>query len=209
VTLVYVLPAVLFATVGGIATGIYSALYSKSAFDRVSTFSSYVAYGIPSFLLALLAIRVVDPAIGNAFRLIPGFRAVLLPAAVLGTSLFAAQFRYTRAQSTEYIGQEFVTLLRAKGASNRLVARHLLRNAALPLLSLFFVDLLGVLVVNVFVLETVLGLPGFGGVGLQAILNRDMPLIIGITLTLATVGIVANLVQDAAYTVLDPRVETE
>ncbi|WP_458188121.1 ABC transporter permease subunit [Haladaptatus sp. NG-WS-4] len=96
-----------------------------------------------------------------------------------------------------------------RNASARRVTRNILRNAAIPLLSLFFADLIGVLVVNVFVLEEVLGIPGIGRIGLLAIEQRDLPLIIGIALVIAFAGIVGNLIQDIAYSSLDPRVDAE
>src|SRR5699024_9754728 len=95
-------------------------------------------------------------------------QTTVLPAIVLGTSLLTGQIRYTRAQSLEHVGTEFVKLVRAKGARRWRVARHLLRNAAVPLLSLFFADMMGIVVLNVFVLEYVFEIPGLGGLGLVA-----------------------------------------
>ncbi|WP_435159484.1 ABC transporter permease subunit [Haladaptatus sp. DFWS20] len=136
-------------------------------------------------------------------------KSIVLPAGILGVSLLAGQLRHARAESREYVYRDFVKLLRAKGASTRLVARHILRNAAIPLISLFFVDFIGVLIVNVFVLEQVLNIPGIGFAGLIALEQRDLPLIIGIAMTIAVAGIASNLIQDIAYISLDPRVESE
>ncbi len=133
----------------------------------------------------------------------------MLLSAVLDISLLAGQLRYARAESCEYVYREFVKLLRAKGASNWRVARHIVRNAAIPLLSLFFADLIGTLVVNVFVLEFISSVRGIGTLGLQAIQHRDLPLILGVAIIIAFAGILGNLFQDLAYLGLDPRVESE
>ncbi|WP_458207964.1 ABC transporter permease [Haladaptatus sp. NG-SE-30] len=208
-TLAYVIPAMMFALLGGIGLGVYSALNPGTAMERLVTGGSYLGFSIPNYWLATVATflgarTLVVPFISNGTIM-----SVVLPAAILGTSLLAGQLRYARAESHEYVYSEFVKLLRAKGASNLRVARHILRNAAIPLLSLFFADLIGVLIVNVFVLEHVLRIPGIGRAGLFAMEQRDLPLIIGIALTIAFAGIVGNLVQDLAYSSLDPRVDAE
>ena len=125
---------------------------------------------------------------------------------MLGTSLLAGQARYARAESSEYVNAEFVKLLRAKGASGWAVARHLLRNAAVPLLSLFFADLLVIVALNIFVLEVVFGIPGLGQLSYEAIQNRDLPLILGTVMVLVFAGIFGNLFQDITYRTLDPRI---
>lgn len=205
-TLAYLLPALVFALLGGLGLGVYSALNPGTLFERVSTGGFYLLYGIPNYWLVLFLLVLGVGSYADAFYNRREFLQVVLPAAVLGTSLLAGQLRYARAESREYVNTEFVKLVRAKGASDRLVARHVLRNAALPLFSLFFADLLGVLVVEVFVLEQILGIPGIGKVGLFAIEQRDLALILGVAMVFAFAGIVGNLIQDLAYLVLDPRV---
>lgn len=210
-TLAYLVPAMLFALIGGIGIGVYSALDPGSLLERIATVGFYFGYGVPNYWLALFLLMVgVESYVGGLFgaRMV---HTVVLPAAILGTSLLAGQLRYARAESREYVNTEFLKLVRAKGASNRLLARHVLRNAAIPLFSLFFADLLGVLVVEVFVLESpfVFGIHGVGGVGLEAVRDRDLPLILGVALVFAFAGIVGNLVQDLAYLVFDPRVDAD
>lgn len=207
-TLGYVVPAMLFALVGGIGLGVYSALNSGTVIERVITGGSYLGFGIPNYWIAVVAGLFGVTAFAGQF-VPPDIVRDALPVVILGTSLLAGQLRYSRAESREYVYREFVKLLRAKGASNWRVARHVLRNAAIPLLSLFFADLIGALVVNVFVLESVLHIPGIGSVGLSAIEQRDLPLILGVAMVIAFAGIVGNLIQDLAYLGLDPRVDSE
>lgn len=208
-TLAYVLPAMLFALVGGVGLGVYAALQPGSRLEQLISGGFYLGYGLPNYWLANVVLLLGVARYGEEFRSASPWVDVVLPAAVLGVSLFAGQLRYARAESSEYVATSFVKFVRSKGASTRRVARHVVRNAALPLLSLFFADLLGVLVVNVFVLEAVLDIGGLGGVGLVAIQERDLPLVLGVAMVLAFVGIVGNLIQDLAYLVLDPRVEDE
>jgi len=206
-TLAYVVPAMLFAIVGGVGLGVFSAMNDGTVAERLSTAAFSVSYGIPNFWWVVVIPIVGAEHVPDLIATIPEFRTIVLPAAVLGTSLLAGQLRYARAESSEYVNTEFVKLVRAKGASNRRVARHVLKNAALPLFSLFFVELLGVLVVNVFVLEQILPVEGIGRVGLRAIQDRDIPLVLGIAIVTATAGVVGSLIQDLAHLSLDPRVD--
>ena len=214
-TVVYVLPAMILSAVLGIAAGAVTALRRGSLIDRFGTTAAYVGLGIPNFwlasvlLLELTSKRDVvsgsfDPSLG---ALAPAnLEASILPMLVLTTSLLAGQLRYARGESLEYVGEEFIRLVRAKGLPGRGIARHVLRVAAAPLLSLFFIELLAVLIVNIYVLEFVFNLPGFGLLSYEAIERRDLPLLLGTTMVVAFVGIAANLLQDGLYTVLDPRV---
>lgn len=94
----------------------------------------------------------------------------------------------SRAQSPENIDAEFIELVRAKGTGSRRVARYLLRNATVPLLSLFFVDMLGIVVLNAFVIEYVFGIQGLGGLSLVAIQSRDILVILGTSLVIVLVA---------------------
>lgn len=208
-TAAYLVPAMLFALVGGLGLGVYSALNPGSLLERVSTAGFYLGLGIPNYWLALFVTTMGVGTYGDKFYNQPVFLRVVLPAAILGTTLLAGQLRYARAESREYVNTEFLKLVRAKGGSNWLRGKHVLRNAALPLVSLFFADLLGVLVVEVFVLEEIFHIQGIGTVGLAAIQDRDLPLILGVAMVFAFAGIIGNLIQDLAYLALDPRVDSE
>lgn len=206
-TLRYVLPAVIFAVVAGLGVGLYSATHRRSLLDRLGTSLAHLGFSFPNFWLGTVALLVLGTGgwlgLRSENQLL---RTTVLPAVVLATTLFAGQLRYTRAQSLEYVDTEFIKLVRAKGAGTRRIARHLLRNAAIPLLSLFFADMLGILVLNIFVIEYVFGIPGIGSLGLVAIHGRDLPVILGTTMVIVLVGISGNLLQDVAYRVFDPRI---
>lgn len=217
-TLLYVLPAMAVSVGGGLLAGLYSATHRRSLLDRLATGTAYLGFGLPEFWLGqILLLTVVGGAGGagvgfdpQAGPLAPGNRLVVgLAAAVLATTLLAGQLRYTRAELLEYVGTDVVKLVRAKGAGPWRVGRHLLRIAAVPLLSLSVTELLGVLVLNVYVVEYVFGIPGLGRVTLTAIQDRDVPLVIGTSLVVALIGVLGNAVQDAGHALLDPRLGEE
>lgn len=210
-TLAYVLPAMAFALIGGIGIGLYSALHQQTTLARLGAGFAYIGLGIPNFWLAGILLFVFTIPLGQYGKATVPYwqflKTVVLPSLVLGTSLLAGQARYARAEATEYVNAEFVKLLRAKGASGWDVARHLLRNAAVPLLSLFFADLLVIVALNIYVIEVVFEIPGLGQLSYQAIQDRDLPLILGTVMVLVFAGILGNLFQDVAYRVLDPRIQ--
>lgn len=208
-TLSFVIPAILLGLLGSLSLGVYAAMNQGSLLARALTTGSYVGYGIPNFWLAEFLLLIGAVGMVGIFGITGKLAITALASLVLGLSLLAAQLRYVRAESREYLFSEFVTLLRAKGATDWVVARHLLRNAAIPLTSLFFAELLGVMVVNVFILERVLGIQGIGFMGLQAIQSQDLPVVMGIAVVIAIVGVVGNLLQDLIHMAVDPRLQVE
>jgi peptide/nickel transport system permease protein len=208
-TLRYVLPAMVFAVGSGLAVGLYTATHQHTFFDRLATSAAHLGFSLPNFWIGTILLLVLlgqsgwlTGLTGSSYTLL---KSVILPAFVLTTSLLAGQLRYARAESLEYINAEFIKLVRAKGAREWRVARHLLRNAAIPLFSLFFTDMIGILVLNIYVIEYVFGIPGLGGLSLVAIQSRDLPVVLGTTMVIVLFGIVGNLLQDVGYFVLDPR----
>ncbi|NEU56336.1 ABC transporter permease [Halorussus sp. MSC15.2] len=216
-TAMYVVPALLLSLVNGVLIGLYAAFNRKGLFDRASSLVAYLGLGIPNFWLAEMvavafAVEVGSSRIGRpefaseAFWSVAHLRAFVLPSLVLATGLFAGQLRYARAESMEYVNAEFVDALKAKGVSRLSVARHVLRNAAVPITSLFFTDMVAVLVVNIYVIEEIFGIQGLSALSLYAIEKRDMPVVIGTTMVIAFVGVAANFLQDVLYAVMDPRI---
>ena len=219
-TFTYVIPAAALSIVCGIGTGLYTATNRGSIAERLGNVLGYAGLGLPSFwVAAVLEILFLVPLYREAFVQVgppaPGTVArieqlrLLFATLALTVTLFAGQLRYARAEVREYAGTPFIKAVRAKGAGSLRVARHILRNAAIPFVSLFFTDLLAVLVVNVFVVEAVLSIPGIGALSLQAIQGRDTPVIIGATMAIVFIGIAGNLVQDLTQTALDPRIDHE
>ena len=219
-TLTYVLPAVVLSAVGGIAVGLYSSVRGGTVSERLGTLLGYAGLGVPSFwIAAMLELVLLHPLYHRTFmRAGPSDPAIVarierlrlvFAAVALGLTLFAGQLRYAQAEAREHAGTDFVKVLRAKGAGATRITRHVLRNAAIPFVTLFFTDVLAVLVVNVYVLEYVLGIDGIGMMSLRAIQARDTPVIIGTTMAIVFIGIVGNLVQDLTQTALDPRIDHE
>lgn len=218
VTLGYVLPGTAIALIGGVVLGTYSGFRPDSIPARITIGTSYAAFGIPSFWIANVAILLgtyeygvpltnYEPSLGVVDP--HNLGQLVLPALLLGTGLLAGQARFVRAEVIDHERADFVRMVRAKGVGEFGVAWHVLRVAMLPLVTLFLSNLLGALVLNVFVLEYVFGLPGFGDLSYQAIVHRDLPLVVGTTMLIAYVGVFGTLVKNLAHTAMDPRVELE
>ncbi|NEU58237.1 ABC transporter permease [Halorussus sp. MSC15.2] len=215
VTLVYLVPAVVLSTLLGVGVGLVSAMNPNGVVDRVSAALSYVGLGVPGFVLGelLLVVSIMEFSWYRAYYdtrfglwTPENLASLALPSFVVALNLLAAQARYARAESREYLPAEFVKTLRASGADARTVGRHVLRNAALPLMTVFFAELLTVLFLTVYVIEVVFRIPGVGDLAYQAIQRRDVATILATTLLPAFVALSGNLLQDFAYTLLDPRV---
>lgn len=213
-TAAYVVPATLIATLG-VFVGYHAAWRRQGLSSRAETFLSYVAFGIPNFWLAVVllffgaewfGLSAPSYQFAGAWGL-DELSRFTLPTLVLATGMFATVVRYARTGSLETFNQHFVEVARAKGVSELGVARHVLRSLVASLLSLFTAELVGVLVLNVFVVEFVFGIPGIGQLTLGAIQQRDLPLVLGTTMVVVFVGIGGSLLTDLATMMLDPRVD--
>lgn len=218
ITLVYLVPGLLIALLLGLAVGLGAAMRRGGPLDRFGTAIAYVGVGLPHFFLAELLLIVAVQELGwygaiwdDRYGLwsAENLAALSLPMLVVTANLLAVQVRYVRAEALEFVSADFVKRLRASGASGWTVARHVLRNAALPLVSVFFTESLAVLFVTIYVIEVVMQVPGLGTLAYEAIFARDVGVILATTLLPVLVGLVGNLVQDVAYTALDPRVDLD
>lgn len=226
-TAAYVLPAMVLSTLFGLFVGVSRALAPGSWLGRGAAAAAYLGVSLPSFFLAEALVYyttgtlVAEPG-GMQDVAVAGFQGsnpaaplgplaatVVLPGFVLATGVAVSLLRFTRAQALEYASAEFVDVLRGKGVSPLRLTRHVLHNAAIPLVSVAFTELLGVLVVAALVIETVFNIPGLGYLVVVAVSARDVPLLLGVVTTIGLVGICVNLLQDLAYGLLDPRVGTE
>lgn len=226
-TAAYVLPAMGLATLFGLFVGVSRALAPESWIGRGAAAVAYVGVSLPNFFVGELLVYyttgtlVAEPG-GMRDVAIAGFQGsnpaaplgdiaagVVLPAAVLASGITVAVLRFSRAHAREVASDEFVDVLRGKGVGPIRVGRHVLHNAAVPLVSVVFTELLGVLVVAALVIETVFNIPGIGYLVVVAVSARDMPLLLGVVTTVGLVGIGATLFQDLAYGLLDPRVGEE
>ena len=204
-TAMYVVPAVVLGFVIGLLVGLYAAMRPEGRLAGTTLGFAYLLFAAPAFLVGGLL---------DAFaywEVIPEPPFVfdhLLPIALTTTALLGGYVSYTRANALEYTSADFVKLVRAKGASERQISAHVLRNAAIPVFSMLFAEALGLLVLTVFVVEFVFGIDGLGRLLFYAVEDRDLPVLMGGSIVIIGVGVVGNIVQDVSYTMLDPRVDT-
>jgi peptide/nickel transport system permease protein len=187
--------------------------------DRLSMMVSMVGLSVANYVLALLLVYVFAvkldwlPAIGYvnpADGIWPFIKSLTLPAVAIGFPLFCFYTRLLRADILEQMqGEDYVLTARAKGIGPwRVLTRHALPNSLFGLLTLVALNL-GTLIGATVIIESIFALPGIGQSLLQAINNRDVAVIEAIVLVLSVVVVVANLIADLLYAVLDPRIRHE
>ena len=209
-TLQLTVAALLLAAVVGVATGIVSAIWPNSLFDALSRLSSLFGLSMPVFWTGLVLIVVFAfwlpllpvGGVGSPSHLV-------LPAVTLALPSIAMIARMTRSSVLEVLREDYVRTARAKGVGERLVvAKHALRNAAIPILTLVGLQA-GQLMGGAVLTETVFAWPGLGRLMVKAIFARDYILLQGAVLIFAMAFVVINLVVDLSYGMLDPRVSRQ
>jgi peptide/nickel transport system permease protein len=139
----------------------------------------------------------------------PGLRSLLLPALALGAFQAAVLIRATRSAVLDVLREDYVRTARAKGVPERaVIGRHALRNALVPIVTVAGLQL-GQLIAGSIIVESVFALPGLGRLALGAIVARDLPVVQGVALFVATAIVLINFVVDLVYLVLDPRIRYE
>ncbi len=220
ITLSVVIGGAIIWLVMGVFNGVVSAVRPRSFIDRFLTVFSLFFYSMPTFLLGLLLLYffyfrltlqgiTVFPAGGYvAFADNPEqwFLHMVLPWFTLALVSAATYTRLTRASMLDVLGEDYVRTARSKGISERrVVMRHAFRAAMTPIVTQFGIDV-GALVGGVVVTEYVFSLPGLGKTAIDAINQQDLPVIIGIVLFASAAVVIANIIVDLVYAVLDPRV---
>ncbi|GAB3500324.1 ABC transporter permease [Amycolatopsis cihanbeyliensis] len=201
------LQAVLVGTVLGILLGGFSAARQNSIGDRVSTLVSVLGISVPTFVFAPL----LQYYFAYQWDLLPiaffeSWEHSVLPSAALGILVLATVAAYTRTEMLEVLGQDYVLLAKAKGLSGVLVvAKHVLRNSLLPLITVI-VPLAAALLTGTLVVEKVFAIPGIGEQFIASILVNDYPMILGVTIMFSIFFVLAYLVQDLLYGLVDPRI---
>ena len=218
VTLPLAVMAAAFMLAIALPVGVYAAARQRRGGDVLAMALSQLGLAVPSFWLGLLMILVFSVRLGwvrsGGFDgwssgLWPGVRSLLLPALALGVLYAAILVRATRSAVLEVMREDYVRTARAKGlAEARVMALHTLRNALVPIITVAGVQL-GQLMAGTIVLESVFALPGLGRLVLGAISARDLPLVQGVTLFIASVIVTLNFAVDLAYVALDPRIRYE
>ena len=199
--------AMLLATILGITLGVFSARNPGGFADRFALGIAYLGISFPVYWVGLLLILLFAVTL----RWLPpsGYgspRFLVLPALTLGMRSIAFLARMTRSAMLEALSADFVRTARAKGLSERIVtARHALRNALIPVITVLGLDF-GAYLTGSILTETIFSWPGIGRYVVNAISRRDLPAIQGSVLFLSTVFVVVNLITDLAYAKADPRV---
>jgi ABC-type dipeptide/oligopeptide/nickel transport system permease component len=201
--------AMLFALTFGIPLGMLSALRSNSVFDYAAMLVSNVGFAIPSFLVATLLIYFFALQWGDVFGLPTSgwtdWRSKILPTIALGLGPMAYFARLTRGTMLETLQQDYIRTAKAKGLRwRRIVVVHTLRNSLIPVVTAAG-PILGFLITGSFIVEQIFAIPGIGVYYVDAVTARDYSVVMGLTVLLAIIVILANLVVDILYGILDPR----
>jgi ABC-type dipeptide/oligopeptide/nickel transport system permease component len=198
--------AFIFAVVVGIPLGMVAALKHNTAIDYTAMFFSNVFHAIPSFLVATLLIYFVALEAGA----LPTsgwttWESKVLPSIALGFAPMALFARLVRGTMLETLQQDYVRTARAKGLHyKRVVGLHVLRNSLIPVITAAG-PLLGFIITGSFVIELIFNIPGIGQYYVTAVSSRDYSVVMGLTVLLSGIVILANLIVDILYGVLDPR----
>jgi len=198
--------------------GIYSAIRQDTVSDYLGRTVAIIGLATPNFWLALMV--MLYPAIwwgwSPSMRLIPfaedplgNLEMFLIPSVILGTAMAAATMRLTRTMMLEVLRQDYIRTAWSKGLKEKaVVLRHAVKNAIIPVVTLVGLQL-PILVGGSVIMENIFNLPGLGRLMLNALEDRDYPVVSGINLLFGTIVVVGNLLIDLAYAFLDPRIRYE
>jgi peptide/nickel transport system permease protein len=210
------LGAAIIWLVTGVGIGVLSALRRGTFFDRAAMSVALAGVSLPIFFTALVSLAIFrdtvplfpDAGTWIPFSTSPGrwAEALVLPWVTLAFLYAALYARLTRAGMLETMNEDFIRTARAKGLSERrVVFKHGLRASLTPIVTIFGLDL-GLLIGGAVLTETAFSLPGLGQFAVNAIINQDLPEILGVTLLAGFFVVLANLIVDILYAVIDPRV---
>lgn len=207
ITLVLSLVTAIFATVVGLAVGVITAYRANTWVDNVLRIGSVFGASMPSFWVGLMLILLF--AVYLSWLPVQGSmtpRGLILPVLTLGIGATAGLSRLTRASMLEVLNSDYIRTARAKGLGERaVVLAHGLRNALIPALTLIGV-LIGGLLGGSVITESIFGLPGMGTLAINAIHNRDYPIVQGVVLVIAAIYLFVNLLVDITYALVNPRI---
>jgi len=198
---------IVFGLVPGLALGVAAALRHNSLLDYVATVVAIVGISVPSFVLGPL----LQYWLGYKWELLPiaffeSWAHSIMPSICLAVFVVAIVARYIRAEMLEVLGQDYITLAKAKGLSRMaVIARHVLRNSLIPLVTILLPLIVG-LVTGSIIIENIFAVPGIGDLFVRSILVNDYATILGTTIFFAVFFILAFLVQDVLYAIIDPRI---
>ena len=214
-----VIGGVILWLIAGLSVGIISATRARSLFDRFSAVAVLIGISLPTFVIGQLLLLIVfvplnqhglhwiqDQYAGPSTGVGNWIGHMILPWITLAAVQAAIYTRLTRGQLLDVLGEDYMRMARAKGLSERrVIFRHGVRAALTPVVSQLGVDV-GQLLGGVIVVESVFGLNGLGQVSVEAIYTDNLPVIIGFVVLAAAFVVVANIIVDLTYALLDPRV---
>ncbi len=214
VTLQLAAMAMMVALLIGIPAGIVSAVAKDSAWDYLANIFALWGLSTPNFWLGILMILLFSVTLGwlpASGYVSPGedlkenLLSMIMPAFVLGNAIAAVLMRHTRSAMLQVLNADYVRTARAKGLKeNKVVLKHALRNAIMPIITLGALEF-GTLLSGAVLREQVFSIPGFGKLIVDAVFNRDYAVVQGVVLFTSTVYIVLNLLADMAYFLVNPR----
>jgi ABC-type dipeptide/oligopeptide/nickel transport system permease component len=199
--------ALLIALCLAIPAGIVSAVRRNTPVDYLATVVALFGQSMPTFWLGIMLILIFSVNL----NLLPSsgrgtLEHLILPALTLGLFTTARITRLTRSGMLDVLGQDYIRTARAKGVADRpVVWKHALKNAAIPIVTIVGIEL-GTLLGGSVITETIFAWPGVGRLSVQAIYNRDYPVVQAAVFLLASTFVLVNLVVDVIYTYLDPRI---
>ncbi|GFN36485.1 nickel ABC transporter permease [Tepidimicrobium xylanilyticum] len=200
----------LIAVAIGIPVGIISATKQYSAIDSITMILALLGVSMPNFWLGLMLILLFSVNLG----LLPsggdaGFSSLILPAITLGTGVAAIITRMTRSSMLEVIRQDYIRTARAKGVAERkVINKHALKNALIPVVTVIGLQF-GYLLGGAVLTETVFSWPGVGRLMVEAIKQKDTPVVLASVIFMSVVFSIVNLLVDILYAFLDPRIKSQ
>lgn len=205
----------IFSMMTGVAFGIFAAWRAGGFVDRILTAFSAVGFSVPVFVVGYFLVYLF--AVTMRWLPVQGYRSIeqgpgpwfvhlILPTAALSVGYVASFGRITRASMLEVLSEDYMRTAAAKGASSySMLFRHALKNAGVPILTVIGISF-AYLIAGVVITETVFNIPGVGRLVVDAINNRDYPIIQGVLILVSGLYVLINLLVDLSYTLIDPRI---
>lgn len=205
--------AFIIAILLGVTAGIISAVKQYSFFDYTAMVIALLGVSAPVYWVGIILLLIFGFKLGwlplGGYISEYGIKAVILPAVTLGTRPAAYFARLARSSMLEVIRQEYIITARAKGLpESKVIFKHALRNALIPVVT-YAGMVVGDLLTGAVLTETIFAWPGIGRLVVQAILDRDLPVLQGGVIVIALIYILANLIVDLSYALIDPRIRYE
>lgn len=223
-TIILGITSLIFTLLIAIPLGVISAIKRYSIFDYTVTIGAFLGLSLPTFWFALILIELFANRLGwlpsmgmqslgvqmnSTQKVVDLAKHLILPVLTLSITDLAYWSRYQRATLLENLSQDFVRTARGKGLKESTVIwRHAFRNALIPMITLLGMSLPDI-VGGAVITETIFGWPGMGRLGIESIASRDFPVVMAVTMILALMVIVGNLLADISYSFVDPRIRLD